>query len=220
MIWSLLFVMFSVGIYVGFNQVNNDEELTDSEFREIAQVATGVMSFVDAILIVVFVFITWRPAAVLPIVNPWYAWFGSLPVLLLLLSFNIGLVVLIHWATGKNPLEEDDAFEFSWKRDRWLAVFFICAMPAIFEELFFRYLLLGHFHTHINIHLAVGASSALFALAHVGQIAGMPYLFVVGIVLGYLRVITGGLSLPILFHFLHNLAVVWLLPTLLEMTKK
>ena len=59
----------------------------------------------------------------------------------------------------------------------------------------------------MNLHVAVWATAGLFAFAHLTNPFGMPYLFLVGGVLGYARVY-GGLTLVMVMHFVHNLAVV------------
>ncbi|MCS7167206.1 MAG: CPBP family intramembrane glutamic endopeptidase [Gemmatales bacterium] len=94
----------------------------------------------------------------------------------------------------------------------------LTVQPALFEELFFRYLMLGAFHQAFQSnskasaqHLSVFLSSLLFAIAHLGQPLHLPYLFLVGLVLGYLRLASGGLALPIIIHFLHNAAALGLL---------
>jgi membrane protease YdiL (CAAX protease family) len=46
----------------------------------------------------------------------------------------------------------------------------------------------------------------MFAMAHIYNPLGLPYLFLAGVVFGLARVY-GGLLLPMILHFLHNLAV-------------
>jgi membrane protease YdiL (CAAX protease family) len=55
-------------------------------------------------------------------------------------------------------------------------------------------------------------SSFFFAAAHLGQLIAFPVLFLLGVVLAYARVYSGGLALPMLIHFLHNFAVLYLGP--------
>jgi membrane protease YdiL (CAAX protease family) len=91
----------------------------------------------------------------------------------------------------------------------WL-VLAICVQPAIFEELFFRYLTLGHLRSVTGVHGAVWVSSLIFGLAHLGVPLSIPMLVVVGVVLGYARVWSGSLLLPMLMHAAHNLVIVYL----------
>lgn len=97
-------------------------------------------------------------------------------------------------------------------RTEWslLVIVVYAVQPAIVEELFFRYLALGALVRILSVHWAVFISVVLFALAHVYQPLGLPWLIVLGLVLGYARVASGGLLLPMLLHFAHNLIVLWL----------
>lgn len=83
----------------------------------------------------------------------------------------------------------------------------ICIQPAIVEELFFRYLLLGTLRRATGIHGAVLISSVMFGIAHIGVPLSIPMLIGLGILFGYARVWSGGLTLPILMHFVHNLVI-------------
>lgn len=85
-----------------------------------------------------------------------------------------------------------------------LVVVAYCVQPAIVEELFFRYLLLDTLRSVMNVHQAVLISSLMFGMAHIGVPLSVPMLIVVGIPLGYARVLSGSLALPMLIHFLHN----------------
>src|SRR5262249_7633765 len=85
-----------------------------------------------------------------------------------------------------------------------------CIQPAIVEELFFRGLALGSLRNVTGVHSAVFISSVMFGMAHIGVPISIPYLVVVGIALGYVRVASGSLLLPMLLHFGHNFAVLYL----------
>ena len=89
----------------------------------------------------------------------------------------------------------------------WITVLLICVQPAIVEELFFRQMTLGVLRRSMNVHAAVWVTGAMFALAHLGNPLGMPYLFLAGGVFGYARAY-GGLPLAMLMHFVHNFAVI------------
>ena len=85
-----------------------------------------------------------------------------------------------------------------------LVVIAYCLQPAIVEELFFRYLLLDSLRGVMNVHQAVLISSLMFGMAHIGVPLSVPMLILVGVPLGYARVASGSLALPMLMHFLHN----------------
>jgi uncharacterized protein len=90
----------------------------------------------------------------------------------------------------------------------WL--FAICIQPAVIEELFFRYLVLGVLRSALGVHAAVFVTAIMFGIAHIGVPLSMPVLFVLGLLLGYARAASGGMFLPIFMHFLHNLIIIML----------
>ena len=85
----------------------------------------------------------------------------------------------------------------------------VCVQPAIVEELFFRYLALGHLLPILGRRGAVVVSSIMFGFAHLFALLSTPYLILVGIVFGYARLWGRSMALPIALHFAHNLAVLW-----------
>jgi membrane protease YdiL (CAAX protease family) len=91
-----------------------------------------------------------------------------------------------------------------------LLLFAYCLEPAVIEELFFRYLALDTLRGVMNVHAAVAVSSLMFGLAHIGVPLSIPMLALVGMALGYARVASGRLALPMLLHFLHNFVIVLL----------
>jgi membrane protease YdiL (CAAX protease family) len=130
------------------------------------------------------------------------SWFAAAPVLLGLLAINIGY----HWVvreTLRLPLLES---EFQEQRG-WLTFVAVCIQPAIVEEAFCRGLALGVLRRVVGRNSAVFLTAGMFALMHVAVLLSMPYLFLLGLALGYLRIASGSIALPIVVHFLHNLAV-------------
>ena len=87
-----------------------------------------------------------------------------------------------------------------------VTVLLVCVQPAVVEELFFRFLAFGVLYRAAGTGTAVVVSSVMFAMAHIYNPIGVPYFFVAGVVFAYAR-IYGGLLLPMILHFLHNLAV-------------
>lgn len=132
------------------------------------------------------------------------AWGAAVPIL----AIAIGANVAYHWAirefTGA-PIIQDELWQYP--QLRVLLFIMLCIQPAIVEEFFMRYLFLGALNRYISLHGAVWISSVAFGMMHLGQPLSIPYLIVLGGVLGYLRVASGGLTLPILFHFAHNLVI-------------
>jgi membrane protease YdiL (CAAX protease family) len=135
------------------------------------------------------------------------AWATAAPVLLL----SLGLNYLYHlWLRNylKFPFIEPN-FKANKELLPW-AILALCVLPAVVEELFFRYLALNALRTATGTHGAVLISAVMFGMAHIGNPLGIPYLIVLGVVLGYARVGSGTLVLPMLMHFGHNLAVLFI----------
>ena len=78
-----------------------------------------------------------------------------------------------------------------------------CLIVPIFEEVFFRGLLLGWLRKHLADRSAIGVSAALFAAMH-GYPIVMPYAFVSGLFTGWVRMRTGSTLNAILMHVLNN----------------
>jgi uncharacterized protein len=132
-------------------------------------------------------------------------WLLALPILGILILINtVYHHLLIEFIKiGKDKLAAPPEF----------SVFTICAVciqPAIVEELFFRYLLIGVFRKYCGVHASVFISSIMFAICHMYAFLSTPYLFLVGIVFGYSRIYSRSIILPIILHFLHNLIVTYL----------
>jgi membrane protease YdiL (CAAX protease family) len=128
------------------------------------------------------------------------AWLVAVPVLAALLGLNH----LYHEAL-RDFLRQNGLARPAVPLDG-AAVLLVCVQPAVVEELFFRYVAFGALYRATGVHTAVWVSAVMFAVAHIYNPLGMPYLFLVGAVLGYARV-WGGLALPVVMHFFHNLAV-------------
>ncbi len=84
----------------------------------------------------------------------------------------------------------------------------IAVLPALGEELLFRGVLQKLLHQWFrNVHLAVLVSAIIFSALHL-QFYGFLPRTMLGIMFGYLFVITKSLWVPILVHFLNNGAAV------------
>lgn len=84
-----------------------------------------------------------------------------------------------------------------------------CLLVPVFEEVFFRGLLLSWLRKHMREDLSVIAMSALFALEH-GSFILAPYAFMFGISLGYVRLRTNSTLNTALMHTLHNVMLLTL----------
>jgi CAAX protease family protein len=120
--------------------------------------------------------------------------------LLLMLVLNLGYHALLNRLLPR--LEAARAEDIT-----WLRLLTLCVQPALVEELFFRYVALGTLRTALGTHAAVLVSAVMFAMAHLFALPSIPLLFLLGICLGYARLYSGGLAIPMLLHFFHNLSV-------------
>jgi membrane protease YdiL (CAAX protease family) len=81
-----------------------------------------------------------------------------------------------------------------------------CLLVPIFEEVFFRGLLLSWLNRHMRFATALLVHSALFAAMHVYPIV-FPYAFLAGIATGYVRRATGSTFNTVLMHAINNVVL-------------
>jgi membrane protease YdiL (CAAX protease family) len=129
-------------------------------------------------------------------------WVAGLPVLGLLLGLNVAYGIALREYIKPPAFLMPPAPELT-----LLTVAIMCFQPAVVEELFFRYMAIGVLARGTSTPTAVWVSSVMFAMAHIYNPLGLPYLFIAGVVFGIARVY-GGLLLPMVLHFLHNYAVI------------
>ena len=82
-----------------------------------------------------------------------------------------------------------------------------CIFPAITEEIAFRGLVQHWLVSAIAPMRALVIASALFMALHFSVLSA-PYLFLVGMLLGWAKLKTGSLYPSMLIHFLHNFIVI------------
>lgn len=85
-------------------------------------------------------------------------------------------------------------------------VVLIAIVPAITEELAFRGLIQHWLQTVVSPWRAILLTAALFSALHL-SILSAPYLFLLGLLLGWVKWKTGSLYPVILIHMVHNLVV-------------
>lgn len=129
-----------------------------------------------------------------------YAALGALAPLL-------GINYLYHgWLRGLIG-EDDPMSKLTQEIGLPAMIVLICVLPAVLEEIAFRGLVQHWLQTALRPWRAVILASALFAALHF-SIVSAPYLFAVGMLLGWTKWKTGSLYPCMLIHFLHNFAVV------------
>ncbi len=131
------------------------------------------------------------------------AWTLALPMLAAVLAINVAYHHFLRSEFGVAPNPVAAANKGLWAG--W--IFAICVQPAIVEELFFRYLMFGGLRTVMGGNAVVWVTAVMFAAAHVGVPLSLPVLFVLGLLLGYARLTSGNVYLPVFLHFLHNAVV-------------
>ena len=177
--------------------------MTEPEIRDFMLLELGIFESIDTGFVVLTLVVAGSPPVrALAGGRAIVMWSFAGPCLAIMFALNIGYHLILQAAFPP----EEGLIELG-LADGWLTILLICVQPAVVEELFFRYLLLGHLRPHIGLHGAVGLTAVLFGMAHLGGVISWPILMMLGVGLGYARVYSGGLALPMLLHFLHNLAV-------------
>jgi uncharacterized protein len=91
----------------------------------------------------------------------------------------------------------NDGFGFGW------AVLLVCVQPAIMEELAFRGIIQGSLDSVLGARQSLFVTALMFGILHLSFVS-LPHLFVMGLVLGWLRMRTGSLLPGMVLHFCHN----------------
>ena len=133
-----------------------------------------------------------------------WSWVGKGYLLCLGSVFLINIV--LAKLLGESPQSENPVLELFLDAAAWkfglLGVLVVFVGP-VFEELMFRGWLMGGLREKWGDTAAVVASSALFAVIH-GDLPGMPALFALGLVFGWVYRRSGSLWASILVHGMWN----------------
>lgn len=134
-------------------------------------------------------------------------------LLILLLALNFGYHSLIFHLMGdkKQPdvlLQEADL--------NFGAMFLlVCLIPGITEEIAFRGLIQHWLHTVLRPWKAIVLASALFTALHLSVISA-PYIFLLGILLGWVKWKSRSLYPSILMHIVHNCVCITVFPYIMK----
>ena len=138
------------------------------------------------------------------------AWIG-----LLLLAPLLGLNYMYHEMFLRSLLPKDSMMFLDRLRadvtSEATIVFAFCIFPAITEEIAYRGLVQHWLQAAIVPWKAIVFASFLFAVTHC-SILSLPYLLLVGMLLGWTKWRTGSLYPSMLIHFLHNFIVIEYFP--------
>jgi CAAX protease family protein len=185
------------------------ERLPQKEQQRVLLEQLIVFEAIDTFLVVVTLAWASRPPALRRTEGQYaVAWLAAGPMLALLLGINWTYHEFLRKAIGQPPFIE--YIELDVRSNPAPIIFAVCVWPAIVEELFFRYLALTHLRTVMGVHGAVWVSSVMFGMAHIHVPLSIPILILVGAGLGYMRVWSGGLAIPMLMHAVHNAVVLYL----------
>ena len=200
---GLYFVLLSttaIGIVIDTAISNPDSEALNP------RVWLGI-DVADAIIVLLWCVGSWPSirSGLVRFASPrWYAVAAAIPIATFLLA-GVGVWLLVE-ALGIEEIRYSEPFlsaGFGW----WVVILAICVQPAVIEELAFRGVMLAALQHILNVREAVIVSALLFMVIHLAVLS-FPHLFVIGLVLGYLRVKTGSIYPCMLAHFVHNLLVV------------
>jgi membrane protease YdiL (CAAX protease family) len=191
-------VAVAIQIVLHFKSGRTEEEAR----RSTMLVLVTVEAILTALTILGVCLIRVPSLAPRPRAERFVAWVWGLPVL----AFLLGINAAYHLALRRLVGVPDEASGL--EKDVWTFLL-ICVQPAVVEELFFRYLTLGALARLNGLHGAVWISAVMFGAAHLGAILSLPILILIGAGLGYLRVASGGLALPMLLHGIHNAVILF-----------
>jgi membrane protease YdiL (CAAX protease family) len=198
LLWIMILyvILMVVSLVWGASLLSQRGELNQDDLLH----GTAVVEILDTIIIMVALAIVRRKS--LPELSPGVrpiAWGLGMPVLALLVGVNILYAAFLRDAFGSPEVQDILPITM-------FTVVLVCVQPAIVEELYFRYIAFGALYRAAGLHATVWITGVMFAVMHIYNPLGVPYLVLAGVVFGYARV-WGGLALPIAMHFIHNFVV-------------
>ncbi|HZZ73566.1 MAG TPA: CPBP family intramembrane glutamic endopeptidase [Pirellulales bacterium] len=198
----LVFAVLQITSIVFFTVCRLLAENNHADFEHSALVLTGVAEGIDSLVVLAALILLPRlPRRKIPFRMARRGWIAALPLLVLALILNGCYFWLLRWF-----LQTPDWLRPEHINDHHLgwSILLTCIQPAIIEELFFRYLVLGNLREFMGDHGAIWVSSIMFGMAHIGNPLAIPILMVVGATFGYARVYSNSMIPPMLMHCLHN----------------
>ncbi len=216
---SIVPLMLSVAVFAGMMCVSFGQGLIDllaeppslkvTDEQLYADLVNQTLAFegLDTVIVLFGIAVAGRPLARAAAGHVGVTWVLAAPGFVVLLGVNIAYSVVVQLVFRMQVGPETPNVQIDLAHGALWAILLVCVQPALIEELFFRYLFLGHLRQHLGLHASVWITAVLFGMAHLGNIPGWPVLILLGAGLGYARVYSGGIALPIALHFLHNFAV-------------
>jgi membrane protease YdiL (CAAX protease family) len=206
-VWPMFWTFFAVivGLLVAGHIASR---LGATEERSDVMLLVG--SIILAIVTLIFASIHWR-SLVPQLRNVGFlspAAYAAIGILAPLLLVNWGYHNLIIKALEFDGIHVTESMRSHFSAGTLIVLY--CIFPAVTEEIAFRGLLQHWLSAAIRPQRAMLLASALFAAVHFALLSA-PYLFLVGMLLGWAKWKTGSLYPSMAIHFLHNfVAVMWL----------
>lgn len=136
-------------------------------------------------------------------------WLGFL-LLFILVAVNLSY----HWSIfmiDKSLTINLDKIDLS----KWSMFILLCLIPGITEEIAFRGLIQHWLHTVLKPWRAIILTSALFMALHLSIISA-PIIFLVGMLLGWIKYKSRSLYPSIIMHILYNWISITVFPIIIE----
>lgn len=210
--WSLKTLFYSYGallitgiVHAAVLQARfGDVDEPTAEMQRDAMIQVAVVEAVDTVIVIAaFAMLrmrgTWTPQQEK---RSLWIWPASLPLLAGMLAINVAYHGLLRYFIGITSFEEELLEEPS-----ILALLTTCVQPAIVEEAYCRGLAVSVLREFVGLHGVVWITALMFGLMHVSVMMSIPYLILFGAFVGYVRIKSGAVWLPMLLHFLHNFAI-------------
>lgn len=145
----------------------------------------------------------------------------SLKTVLVLFGLVLGLLALFTIFNQFRPTsQETDPMVELYRSSVWPALFWIAVVvfAPVFEEVFFRgFIFAGLLHSPLRAFGTIVLTSLVFASLHIQyDLLAMAQIFILGLVLGIVRLKTGSLWSPIIVHALWNFIQLVLLSTFID----
>jgi membrane protease YdiL (CAAX protease family) len=139
-------------------------------------------------------------------------WVGFL-FLVVLLVVNYGYCWFLNYFWGGENLSESWLFQSDLSGTAMFVL--ICVIPGITEEIAFRGLIQHWLQTVLKPWRAIVLASALFTALHL-SVLGAPYIFLLGMLLGWVKWKSRSLYPSILMHIAHNWVCIALFPMIMQ----
>jgi uncharacterized protein len=128
---------------------------------------------------------------------------GWVGVLIIFIALADGLTLLL----GKPVVHESMTASYNSARSLWLLWLALVVAAPLFEEIFFRgFLFRGFASSRVGPLGAIGITALLWAAIHLQyDLYGMGVIFFLGLLLGFARMSSGSLVVPLTLHAVSNI---------------